>query len=149
VVVANDFGSVKSAPAVLWVDGPLTIVQQPQSQTVPAGASVSFFVEAIGNYAPFEYYWFKDGVQIPGEHRHRYTIHNVQPYHQGTYWAVVQRDGSVSSATATLTVSGSPPNNFVYDSDAGFGKGFLINLNYTDAAGQLRINANPAPCSRT
>jgi len=145
VVVANDFGSVKSAPAVLWVDGPLTIVQQPQSQTVPAGASVSFFVEAIGNYAPFEYYWFKDGVQIPGEHRHRYTIHNVQPYHQGTYWAVVQRDGSVSSATATLTVSGSPPNNFVYDSDAGFGKGFLINLNYTDAAGQLRINANPAP----
>src|SRR5580704_13439486 len=43
----------------------LTITTQPQSQTAPAGGSVTFTV-AVSGTGPFSYQWQFDGTNLPG-----------------------------------------------------------------------------------
>ena len=106
VVVSNDFGSITSSPpAVLTVNLSPTITQQPVTQTIFAGATVTFSVTASGT-APFTYQWRKDGTNLTGATGSSYALARVQPGHAGGYSVMVSNvAGSVTSSTATLTLN--------------------------------------------
>jgi hypothetical protein len=110
VVVSNSYGSVTSGPpaAVLHVLSPPAIVQQPRSQTVPAGTDVTFTVQASGT-APLNYQWLSGAQEIPGATSEALTLSNVQVGQSGTAFSVVVRNeaGSVTSEPAWLTVEAS------------------------------------------
>ena len=81
------------------------IATQPQSQTVIAGAPVSFWVGATGT-APLSYQWRKDGTNIAGATAATNTIAAAQTTNAGNYTVVVTNvAGSITSAVATLTVN--------------------------------------------
>ncbi len=89
-------GMVVSAPR---------IQTQPQSQTVPMGANVTFSVTATGVPAP-TYQWIKN-APISGATGSAYTLNSVQTVDNGTYTVTVTNIvGSVTSDPATLTVTG-------------------------------------------
>jgi hypothetical protein len=91
--------------------GAPSIVIQPQSHTVSAGASATFSVIARG-MAPLNYQWFFNGQPISAATSYSYSIARVQSGQAGTYTVVVSNSlGSVTSAPATLAVG----------SDAAFG----------------------------
>ncbi|MDD2765679.1 MAG: immunoglobulin domain-containing protein [Opitutaceae bacterium] len=85
------------------------ITEHPQSQTVTAGANVSFSVTAAGEPAP-TYQWNFNGTAISGATSSTYSLFNVQSSHAGNYTVTVTNaTGSVTSSTATLTVNAAPP----------------------------------------
>ena len=83
-----------------------SIAQQPESRTVPAGGSVTFGVLAAGS-PPLSYRWQRDGVNIAGATGASYTI-SARAADSGALFRVVVSNafGSVTSAAATLTVTG-------------------------------------------
>jgi kumamolisin len=88
------------------------ITTQPQSQTVTAGASVSFTVAATGVPTP-TYQWNFNGAAIGGATSSTYSLSSVQTANAGNYTVTVTNSaGSVTSNTATLTVNAAlpPPN---------------------------------------
>jgi len=111
VVVSNTLGSVTSAPpAVLTVNSPPIITQQPQSQTSDVGSAATFTVVSVGT-APLNYQWLFDettlvnGGSITGATSNVLIISNVQSNHTGGYRvAVTNAYGSVTSAVAVLSV---------------------------------------------
>jgi alpha-tubulin suppressor-like RCC1 family protein len=107
VVITNNFSAVTSQVAVLIVQSPPTIIQQPQSRTVPAGSSATFSVvaeNAIG------YQWLKNGAPIPNATNTFYAIPSAQPSDAAGYSVIVTNSfSSVTSDTATLTVTTPPP----------------------------------------
>lgn len=110
VVVRNAAGSVTSAAATLTVNvAPVapSITAQPVSQTVTAGASVSFSVTASGT-APLSYQWQKNGIALAGATSATLTLSGVTTASAGSYTVVVRNAaGSVTSGAATLTVNAS------------------------------------------
>ena len=107
VVVTNSYGSVTSAPATLVVNPAQapTITTQPQSQTVAAGANVTFSVIARGT-APLNYQWFFNGQPISTSTGSSYSIAGVQSSQAGTYTVMVSNPyGSVLSAPAKLVIA--------------------------------------------
>ena len=81
-----------------------TVITQPLSQTVVAGANVTFTVVATGTL-PFTYQWRKNGVNIPGATGSSLTLTGVLPGDGGDYSVVVTNSsGSDTSTAATLTV---------------------------------------------
>ncbi|HMN22321.1 MAG TPA: immunoglobulin domain-containing protein [Ottowia sp.] len=82
------------------------IVHQPADQSVPAGSSASFTVEASGT-APLSYQWYRDGQPISGANGATLTFPNVGDTDNGaTFHVVVSNDsGSVTSNPARLTVT--------------------------------------------
>lgn len=99
ISVTANFRSTVAAPA---------INTQPVSQTVTAGASVTFSVTASGNPSP-SYQWRKNGADIAGANSSSYAISGVQPNHAGTYAVYVwNSQGNVTSQNATLTVNVPP-----------------------------------------
>lgn len=87
-----------------------TITAQPTSQTVSAGANVSFSVTATGT--GLMYQWMKDGVAIAGATAATLSLTSVQTSASGGYSVSVSNGGgSVTSSSATLTVNavGSAP----------------------------------------
>jgi hypothetical protein len=103
------------------------IVAHPQSQTVIAGANVSFTVAATG-YGTLNYRWRLNGTTIPGATSSTLALSNVQPTNAGSYTVVVTNTlGSTTSSVAVLTVLVPPiitaqpqsRTNFV-DTDASF-----------------------------
>jgi len=113
VVVSNSAGSVTSSTATLVVVPPLvrpSITNQPVSQTVEVGASVTFSVSASGT-PPLAYQWRKYGDDIGGANTSVHTIDSAQTSDQGDYDVVVSNSaGSVTSSTATLVVVPQPPS---------------------------------------
>ncbi|MBA4148074.1 MAG: immunoglobulin domain-containing protein [Verrucomicrobia bacterium] len=108
VAVTNDSGSVTSIIAKLTVQAPPQIITEPQSQTVSAGADVSFNVVTSGSPTP-AYQWRYNGANIPGATGSSYTLLNVQSSDTGDYSVFLSNVvGSVPSADATLTVNGPP-----------------------------------------
>lgn len=82
-----------------------TITAQPQSQTVNAGANVTFSVQASGSPPP-GYQWSKDGQSIGGATSATLSLTNVQASDAGTYAVVASNSaGNVTSSFATLTVN--------------------------------------------
>ncbi|MET0649767.1 MAG: immunoglobulin domain-containing protein [Pyrinomonadaceae bacterium] len=85
-----------------------SITTQPVSQTVSAGANVSFTVAAEGT-APLSYQWQKNGSPINGATGATLNLTNVQGADSGSYRAVVSNAaGSAASTTAVLNVQTGP-----------------------------------------
>jgi hypothetical protein len=108
VIVTNSFGSVTSAPAVLnLMPGILT---QPTNVTAAAGTTVTFTVVAEGS-PPLSYQWQKNGTNVAANgNSSSYTLGTVQASDAGAYNVVVTNAfGSITSTSATLTVSSQAP----------------------------------------
>src|SRR5262249_35322172 len=108
VLVTNAAGSVMSMVATLTVLIPPVITNQPVSQTVAAGGSVSFQVSASGT-SPFGYQWLFDRTNVIGSCTNFLVLGSVQLAQAGNYSVVVTNIvGAVTSSVASLTV-GLPP----------------------------------------
>ena len=90
-------------PATLWIEAP-QIEEQPKSQAVLEGDSVTFTVKAEGT-APLNYQWYKDDIAIEGATREKYTIESVVAENLGNYKVVVSNtEGEVVSDVAVLSL---------------------------------------------
>jgi sugar lactone lactonase YvrE len=97
------------------------ITQQPQSQTVTAGGSVQFPVNATGRPA-VTYQWYFGSTAINGATGSTYTVSNAQSANAGGYSVVVTNSvGSTTSDTADLTVSESTPISTIPQGGGGGG----------------------------
>ncbi len=84
---------------------PPTISTQPAGQTVPAGGTGTFLVEAMGSL-PLHYQWSKDGALLAGATNAILVLTDVQSADAGGYKVLVSNGaGSVESITANLTVT--------------------------------------------
>ena len=82
-----------------------SIVAQPQSQTVNAGATVNLSVASTGTQ-PLSYQWSFNGAPLSGATRSLLSLPNAQPSDAGTYAVVVTNVyGSITSSNASLTVT--------------------------------------------
>lgn len=105
VVVSNAYGTAVSSNAVLTVLLPPSIITQPSNQTVVAGASMSFTVQAASS-APLNYQWYFGQTNLlAGADTATLSLTNVQAAQAGDYSVLVNNvAGSVTSTAATLTV---------------------------------------------
>jgi hypothetical protein len=80
------------------------ILESPVSQTVIAGRSVQFTVQALGSPPP-RYQWLSNSIPLPGATNRTLTFQSAQPGHEAEYAAIVT-SGSVSTYTrpARLTI---------------------------------------------
>lgn len=84
---------------------PPTITSHPQSQTVSAGANVTFNVVATGT-DPLSYQWRKDEQNLTGQSGASLNLDNVQTSQAGNYTVVVSNGaGNATSNPAVLTVN--------------------------------------------
>ncbi len=98
------------------IEGP-AVSEQPQSQTVTEGESVTFSVTATGS-APLAYQWSKDGAVISGATDSTYTITGVATSNAGSYTVTVSNvAGSVTSNAAILTVQTDEPEMVYHPAD--------------------------------
>ena len=109
VVVSNSAGNVTSNSATLTVNpDPIapSITSQPASQTITAGQTARFSVNASGT-APLNYQWQKNGGAISGATSSSYTTPAEAVSDSGAqFTAVVSNSaGTVTSNAATLTVT--------------------------------------------
>ena len=102
----HTFATGFSAPnGIAMVPHGPNIVTPPQSQTAQAGSSVTLTVAAIGT-PPMSFQWQFNAQNIAGQTAASLSLTNVQFANAGGYSVVVTTAyGSVSSATAQLTVS--------------------------------------------
>jgi len=111
VIVSNAAGSVSSSQAVLEVfSWRPVITAQPDDQTVLAGETAAFKVEAAG-YQPLSYRWqrngspLSDGGNISGAVSAYLTIHSAALTDAATYSVIVTNaEGVATSSDAVLTV---------------------------------------------
>jgi len=83
VTVTNVAGSATSSNALLIVNIPPGIAQQPVSFATNRGANVAFIVGATGT-APLAYQWQFDGVSITGETNSALFLSDVQINQSGS-----------------------------------------------------------------
>ncbi len=108
VVVTNAVGAVASSNALLTVDAPPAITNQPQNVTVVQGHGGIFTVGAAGT-APLSYQWMYGGTNITGATNQNYGFFSTQTNEAGGYWVIVSNNyGSATSTVATLTVLTTP-----------------------------------------
>ena len=120
VVVSNPVDSVVSNPARLAVRVPLSVVEQPQNQTVNAGSSAVFGVCAAGA-GPFTYQWRKSAAAIPNATGQTLALSNVQAGDAGDYSVVITSGAeTAASAPAKLSVSAAPTITEQPKSQVGF-----------------------------
>lgn len=110
VVVTNGVGSTTSNAVSLIVTGlPPVVTVPPASQTVNAGANVTFAVTVTGS-PTLAYQWRKAGSPIGGATASTLTLANVQAGDAASYDVYVANSaGMTTSAPATLTVNPSLP----------------------------------------
>jgi hypothetical protein len=109
VNVSNSCSSTASNVATVTVCNPPSIVQQPQSQTVPAGSSVTLGVTANGS-SPFTYQWYQgaSGTTTTPVGNNSSTL-TVAPAAATSYWVNVSNScGSAASGTAVVSVCNPP-----------------------------------------
>jgi hypothetical protein len=108
LVAGNVAGFATSSVAqvtVILPPTPPTIVQNPVSQTVALGGSVSFAVAATGT-GPFTYQWKKNSAPIPGATAATFSIASVLVSDAAEYTVTVTNPGgNATSQPATLTVN--------------------------------------------
>jgi hypothetical protein len=122
-VVSDLSGTTPSQSAYLTVlSMPPSIVTQPASQTVPAGAAVTLFVTADGS-PPLNYQWFQNNTNLSdrgvftGSATSALTIANVSAAQTGGYFVTVSNtSGTATSQTAIVALIG--PSYIAY-SNAG------------------------------
>jgi hypothetical protein len=100
----------KSLPATPPVIYNVSILTQPQSQTVPIDRGYSFNVEATGT-PPLAYQWTKNGVAIAGAIMPFYAVDSVQAGDSGSTYRVdvSNTSSSLLSDAAVLTASARAP----------------------------------------
>ena len=110
VVVGNVTGSMTSSVAVLTVDVPPSLTEQPHSQSVTVGANVTFSVVATG-MPSVVFQWCRDGTNLSGQTSSSFSIGNVQTSDGGNYTVVISNElCSVTSSVALLNVSALIPS---------------------------------------
>ena len=116
VVVTNGTGSATSSSATLTVTAAAPVAPaistQPTAQSIAAGASATFSVTATGT-GTLSYQWKKNGTNITGgtgATTSTYTTPDMGYAGNGAEYSVVVSNGagSITSSTATLTVTTSP-----------------------------------------
>ncbi|MCC5789070.1 MAG: immunoglobulin domain-containing protein [Opitutales bacterium] len=106
VTVDNAYGdAVISSVATLNVLEAPSILEDPESQSIVLGESVTFAVEADGD-EPLSYRWRRNGSNISGATSSSYTINTVTADRDGDVYTVRVTNpvGEVTSAGATLTI---------------------------------------------
>jgi PKD repeat protein len=113
LTVVDDDGATDSATTAIEVSAPAlppSVTSHPASRTVSEGQTATFAVSASGS-PPLSYQWEKSGVAIAGATGSTYTTPPATLTDNGSgFRCVVSNDaGSVTSATATLTVLDATP----------------------------------------
>jgi uncharacterized repeat protein (TIGR03803 family) len=111
VVISNAYGAVTSATAPLEViSSPPYVISGPEAQTVLAGSTVAFSVEASGD-GPLSFQWqengtnLRDGGKLSGSATPTLTLASVTAANAGAYSVIVSNALDVlSSPSAVLTV---------------------------------------------
>jgi hypothetical protein len=86
----------------------VSITSPPQSQTINAGANVTFTVTVAG-VPPFSYQWYFNNSPISGATNATLTLNSVGAGNAGSYSVVVWNAyGSIASATASLKLLADP-----------------------------------------
>jgi outer membrane protein assembly factor BamB len=132
--------------------GPIVILTQPESRTVPAGSHVELGIMAGGN-RPLAWQWLNDGVPLTDGGRFRGTtgaclaIAPVQPSDAGNYQVVVSNSyGAVTSVVANITVRLPELGECFWD--VGFQYGFPSSLAIgLDGTVYVAVPNNPTGCS--
>ena len=118
VVVSNLEGSAQSVDVMLTVTANAiapTITTQPQNQSVAVGASATFAVVATGTSPAYQWQRSFDGgivwTDIAAATNASYTLANAQTSDANAIYRarVSNAAGTVTSSTATLTVTAPPP----------------------------------------
>jgi endonuclease/exonuclease/phosphatase family metal-dependent hydrolase len=125
-----------------------TIITQPQSQMVTAGAGVTFTVIASGNPAP-AYQWQFNNTNLPGATSSSLTLNSVTTNQSGNYFVVITNSaGSTNSQIVTLTVF--PPPSAVagftlmnYNTHGNFVSDWTTNSPQVQAIGRQVQYLNP------
>lgn len=146
-------GIPASAVASYTGGSPISIVTQPQSQTVCAGTIVSFSVAATWS-GPLGYQWRKDNVGIPGATGPTYSVGPASTALAGAYSVRVTSaltGGTtpcryIDSLPALLTVNVAPPTILAHPQPVTGCVGLPITLNVTSSGAmtyQWRRNMTP------
>jgi hypothetical protein len=141
VIVTNYAGSVTSSVAVLTVTNIATVLtQQPVSQTVGVGSTVTFSVNGTGQ-TPVYLQWMKNGTNLMNGGRisnatatnnGTLTISDAQTNDDGTYQVVVSNVwGVVTSSNALLLVTNVSPLILVQPMDQIVGMGTTATMAVT------------------
>jgi alpha-tubulin suppressor-like RCC1 family protein len=109
VVVRNALGEVTSSNAILFVNVPVSITEQPQSQEAGVGDNINFQVTARGT-APLRYQWRKNGIDIFGAQSSTLFVSNVQETDAGNYTVVITNNFSAVTSQVAVLIVQSPPN---------------------------------------
>jgi endonuclease/exonuclease/phosphatase family metal-dependent hydrolase len=111
VIITNTFGVTNSPTVTLTVTPlmvPPSITNEPQSETVTAGADVSFSVAAMGT-TPFSYQWHFYDTNLPGATDATLSLLHVSTNQSGPYSVTVSNSsGTTNSQVAQLTVIAAP-----------------------------------------
>jgi hypothetical protein len=94
VVVADCCAQVQSSAAVVSLsESDIAFVEQPESDSVCAGAFIILSVEVTGT-EPISYQWYLDGVPIPNQEFSIYAVFPATPEDAGTYTVGVSNPDS-------------------------------------------------------
>jgi hypothetical protein len=105
VVITNSAGSATSQVAALNVLSPPVITNQPRSQVVVIGSTLTLNVGVKGQ-GPFRYQWRVNGVNLKGDTDASLEIPNGQPANSGDYSCAISSPyGAVNSEIATVVVA--------------------------------------------
>ncbi len=133
VRVSNSKGAAESIPARVTIAPRIraapVILSHPASQIVPYGRNVTFEVRAI-SAEHAEYRWRFNGAALPSETSSVLRLNSATEERAGSYDVIVSnRDGSVTSAPAILTVlPPSPPRIVQWPGDVVADEGLPLNL---------------------
>ncbi|MBL7997208.1 MAG: immunoglobulin domain-containing protein [Candidatus Kapabacteria bacterium] len=107
-VVDQSDATINSASTDLTVGSPVQITTQPTptTQTVCAGANVSFAVAGTGS--GIQYQWRKDGTPVNGANQATYTMNNITTAQAGTYDCVVSGTCGTPVTSQQCSVSVNP-----------------------------------------
>lgn len=110
-VISNIVGTVTTDSATVTVNTPAPpiIESQPQDTSVLGGEdanlSVTAYVPGLNSTDGLSYQWFLNGLAIPSAVSAVIDIPSTQSADEGPYYVVItDAGGSITSATATLTV---------------------------------------------
>jgi hypothetical protein len=114
-VARNAAGEAGTNTATLSVTTPApayqapVITRQPLSQEIVTGGNVTLVVEATGDPAP-TYQWEKNGSPLTGATNPALQFYSVSSNDTASFRVVVSNaGGSVTSASANLTITAAPP----------------------------------------
>ncbi|MBI2950432.1 MAG: immunoglobulin domain-containing protein [Verrucomicrobia bacterium] len=107
-IVSGTAGAATSAVAQLTVNVPASIRAQPQSQTVPVGATARFTADVVGTL-PLLFRWLKNDVMITNTTAALLEFDIKRYAEPANYrFIVMNAFGSATSTVARLTITGPP-----------------------------------------